>query len=428
MVIVETNDAIALNDGEQQDDENDDFVMRSLQMESFHDDEELSSPAQPPRRPKPPKSRYNSKKPKWWIQQSRKPGRKIRQAIYALQDEYCLIRPPYGERLDWPSVFASSLLLLLPAGAPDEDEDSPTTRTTPPPHPTAAAAPPKEVWIEIGFGLGDNLLCLAHRFPHRYFLGSEVHQAGVGHVLQRIQTALATELPWSGYSLFDQCNNNNNNQKNNPDIDDHDQNKGTIMNANQGSSATAEEPTSCSQTNGGGTTAAEEPVVVVVLSYDNLRIYRQDITKLLPYIPDHTVQTILLTFPDPFPHGPEWRLLQVDVLHELHRVLLLDSGGRLYLATDHADHYEWCRLQIQEFNNNFSSSSNNTSDDDNNSSVPRTTKQKALFDLVVPTPDRTTWLPVVSKYERKGWEEGRETLLACWSATTATISCCDEKS
>jgi tRNA G46 methylase TrmB len=400
MVVVETNNAIAPNDGEtQDDDENGDFVMRSLQMESFHDDTEdselSSTPAHPVRRPKPPKSRYNSKKPKWWIQQSRKPGRKIRQAIYALQDEYCLIRPPYGELLDWQSVF-----------------ESPTRPRTPHQPPTAAATPPaEEVWIEIGFGLGDNLLYLAHRFPQRCFLGSEVHQAGTGHVLQRIQTALATDTPWSGYTLFiDQCNNNK--QKNNDD--DQDQNKGTTMNANHGSAAaTAEEPTSCSQTDD-STTA--EPAVVV--SYDNLRIYRQDITKLLPYIPDHTVQTILLTFPDPFPHGPEWRLLQVDVLHELHRVLVVQNGGggRLYLATDHADHYEWCRMQIQEFNNTSNNNNISNISDDDNSSPPR----KTLFVLVDPTPDRCSWLPVVSKYERKGWDEGRETLLACWSATTTT--------
>ena len=33
---------------------------------------------------------------------------------------------------------------------------------------------------------------------------------------------------------------------------------------------------------------------------------------------------------------------------------------------------------------------------------------------VTPTPDRSSWLPVVSYYEQKGIDEGRKTMLQCW--------------
>jgi tRNA G46 methylase TrmB len=405
--MVETAMDAAPNDGEHEEaeDENGDFVLQSLQMESFHDQDDDDCQARQ-RRPKKPPSRYNSKKPKWWIRQSRKPGKKIRQAIYAMQDEYCLLRPPYGEMLDWRSAFAVV-------------DDEVTTATRPPGRRAAPPSTETEVWIEIGFGLGDNLLCLAYQYPHHHFLGSEVHQAGVGHVLRTIQTSRADHnTPWTGYSLFADNDNDNKNDANDGSI---------VGNASQLSAAAAADSGCNMMAASEGMTADDEPVGLATAAaaclYENIRLYRQDITKLLPYIPDQSVHAILLTFPDPFPHGAEWRLLQVDVLKELHRVLVHDhtaaggattrnaggdgtGGGRLYLATDDAAHYEWCRLQVQEFNNNHDSSTTTT----------------CYFDRVDPTPERRSWLPVVSKYERKGREEGRETLLACWSAASSSTT------
>jgi tRNA G46 methylase TrmB len=259
-----------------------------------------------------------------------------------MQDEFCIVRPRYGDTLDWKSVFSET------------KESQP------------------EVWMEIGFGLGDNLLCLANRFPHRCFLGSEVHAGGVGAILQRLQKSRANGTPCADYTLFVEKNNN---------CEIHD-----IQ-------------TAITTTDSSGETDTAELVPTVTTSYDNLRIYRQDITKLLPYIPDHTVHSILVTFPDPFPYGPEWRLLQVDVIDELHRILVIGGGGgggRLYLATDHPGHFQWSLSQVQAFNHG---------------------QTNKAFGLVEPTPDRGVWLPVVSKYERKGWDEGRETLSICWEAS-----------
>jgi tRNA (guanine-N7-)-methyltransferase len=41
--------------------------------------------------------------------------------------------------------------------------------------------------LEIGFGNGDNLAALAVRHPERDYLGVEVHDPGVGHLLLRIE-------------------------------------------------------------------------------------------------------------------------------------------------------------------------------------------------------------------------------------------------
>lgn len=41
--------------------------------------------------------------------------------------------------------------------------------------------------MEIGFGNGDNLAALAARHPERDYLGIEVHDPGVGHLLLRIE-------------------------------------------------------------------------------------------------------------------------------------------------------------------------------------------------------------------------------------------------
>jgi tRNA (guanine-N7-)-methyltransferase len=41
--------------------------------------------------------------------------------------------------------------------------------------------------MEIGFGNGDNLLCLAGAHPERDFIGVEVHRAGVGRLLLALE-------------------------------------------------------------------------------------------------------------------------------------------------------------------------------------------------------------------------------------------------
>jgi tRNA G46 methylase TrmB len=114
----------------------------------------------------------------------------------------------------------------------------------------------------------------------------------------------------------------------------------------------------------------------------------------------------LITFPDPFmgKHQEHWRLMQISVLVELRRILT----GRLYLATDHEGYHEWSHAQVDAFNSLQRLQHESSSSSTNNSSKCK------QFELVESTPDRSLWLPVVSKYEQKGWDEGRVTWLSCW--------------
>lgn len=313
--------------------ESDDFLWNSLQ--------EAPDADAPPRR-RPVRSAYTMQKPKWWRQRSGRPSPRLKRAIQAMQ-EYWLEQPPYGETVDWwNGVFPQ------------------------------AQSSQQQLWIEVGFGLGDNLLRLAEQSPQHCFVGSEVHVAGIGTILQRIQDALTLQAKstassgyWKGYRLW------KDDQKG-----DVDSPVPTCSNFNTDDNAIQQQQ------------QQQRP-------YDNLRVYKRDITKLLPHIPDHTVHMLLVTFPDPFfsSNGAQWRLLQADVLVEFHRILALPQG-RLYLATDHEGYFGWVHEQME---------------------LANTTTSSQLFRPLETVPDRSTWLPVVSKYEEKARAEGRiETFLACW--------------
>ena len=149
---------------------------------------------------------------------------------------------------------------------------------------------------------------------------------------------------------------------------------------------------------------------------DRLRIHTGDGYKLLPKIPDGSLSAILVTFPDPFPKDTDldYRLVQHQTLIECHRILRKeysnttnannndsknDGNGRLFLATDHDGYHEWCHRIMNEVNNRDSPAS-----------------LSPLFKLEETCPNRMEWLPAVSRYEQKGWDEGRSTKLSCWVA------------
>jgi tRNA (guanine-N7-)-methyltransferase len=52
---------------------------------------------------------------------------------------------------------------------------------------TALFGNDRPVWLEIGFGNGEGLAALAARHADRNYLGVEVHQPGVGHLLLRLE-------------------------------------------------------------------------------------------------------------------------------------------------------------------------------------------------------------------------------------------------
>jgi tRNA G46 methylase TrmB len=325
---------------------------------------------------------YTSRKPTWWKQRAGKATKGQRRVMALLQEQYSLRKPLYGEFLSWDAIFPT-------ASGSDQQQQH------------------REIWLEIGFGLGDNLLCLAARSSPRCFqlstpfsstvpaelllkekcngttttavsksrcyVGAEIHASGLGTLYTRIESAQQAGCHWNGYTVW---------SNNTVDED-------TMDSANG--------KRDCCSTNGETASSpdfASDSIDKGSRLYHNLRIFAGDGTKLLPCIPDSSVAAVIIAFPDPFAatHEEHWRLLQLSVLHELRRIL----HGRLYLATDHEAYYAWSHVQVARFN------------------VLQEAASRPGFTLVEPTPHRSTWLPVVSKYEQKGYDEGRSTHLSCW--------------
>lgn len=262
--------------------------------------------------------KYNARKPKWWLQQRNRRGTKGQRRVMTKMKHYIIPPPLYGETLDWNETFDSCRY--------------------------------KDIWLELGFGLGDNLLRNAQVHPDKGMVGAEVHPPGTAHVLKIIQKAQQEGRYWDGYSL---CFTKTDDLAHEYSIE-------------------ASEPISTTADN----------------IYSNVRVYRGNGMKLVNSIPTCSVSAILIAFPDPFPKQghEEFRLLQRATATDFYRALRAE--GRIYLATDHEEHFEWCSYVMSQC--------------------------RDLFILVTPVPDRSTWLPVISKYEQKGLEEGREAHMACW--------------
>jgi tRNA G46 methylase TrmB len=389
-------------------------------------------------------SSYTSKKPLWWKRQS---GRTIssrqRMAIQEIQTLGLQLQlPTMTQKTKMNRDMPNNNRTCETTNHPNVDVriSSSSSNNSLPPSTTSILNRPQidwnsvfpsyndssstgdddEIWLEIGFGLGDNLLCLAALTQssittsttttstttgRTFYVGAEMHKGGIGTICTRMQSAIQEKAYWKDYTLF-----------NNSSID-----------------TTADIKSN----------RANESITM----YSNVRLHMGDGIKLLPFIPDHSLWAVLLTFPDPFmgTNQSSYRILQLDVLDQIRRVLispdivamdekvgsihhtrLARPGGRLYLATDHFGYHEWSHEQVKKFNdqNNIPTEeeSRNTklssmsNHNDNANFFAKSKKNPGAFRLVEPTPDRSTWLPVVSKYEQKGYDEGRKTYLSCWEA------------
>lgn len=279
--------------------------------------------------------KYKNRKPRWWIQLSRKASKAQRRAINDMK-EFILANPPYGNLIDLNSAFQWK------------------TPEIP------------SVWLEIGFGAGDNLLRLAEQYTDKAFIGAEIHKPGIGKIMQKIKYGTENKCYWNGSLLYS------------TDIDPDFKQSESDNNI-------------CAATN------AENEAIMVENPYSNLRIYQGDGVRLLSNIPSGTLEAVLVTNPDPFPREgqEEWRLFQVHTLREIRRVLV--PTGQLYLATDHEGFFSWSHEIMSVAND-----------------------REAIFEIVHPTPSRKLWLPVVSEYEQRGWDSGRRTLLSCWEAVSSS--------
>lgn len=293
---------------------------------------------------------YNSKKPTWWKRVAGRRGSKSQRRSIRNMTEAGYVLPTKIGRLNHelsmlklfqPGSFGTSLKandILIPKSS---GSISPQLKGI--------------VNLELGFGLGDNLLSLAMKYPQQYYLGAEIHSPGVGTALGRMEEAIKTNTYWMEQKWFDQKDEE---KFNSPQIHASDQKL-----------------------------------------YDNVRIFPGDGIKLLSSLPDQSINAIYLTFPDPFPKESDvaFRVIQEETVSSFARVL--KRGGCFYLATDAPSFDEWT---VQIFNRVMKKNNRNHLDG------------KTGWQIVSPCPDRHLWLPVVSKYEEKGIHEGRCTMCRCW--------------
>ncbi|MGI4851501.1 MAG: tRNA (guanosine(46)-N7)-methyltransferase TrmB [Janthinobacterium lividum] len=72
----------------------------------------------------------------------------------------------------------------------------------------------------------------------------------------------------------------------------------------------------------------------------NVTVYSEDVRPFIQNLPNHCLSIIFIMFPDPWPKKKHLRrrLVNVDLITELLRVLTLDSGFRF--ASDHYDYVQ----------------------------------------------------------------------------------------
>ena len=91
------------------------------------------------------------------------------------------------------------------------------------------------------------------------------------------------------------------------------------------------------------------------------------------------------------------------------------GSGRVYIATDATCFNDWTRnIFNQEVAAAAATSNNNDEKEEDQSNNTGATNTHSNWKEVIPTPDRESWLPIISYYEQKGLDEGRHTMLQCW--------------
>lgn len=249
----------------------------------------------------------------------------------------------------------------------------------------------KREWLEIGFGNGDNLLANAKNHPEDLFIGCEVHQPGVGTVLRQMETELgmdATDCNEGTRGVVPMADGND---------DLNDISRGGAKNGNGTSGISNDD-----------VTPPHSPSSRKPSPCQNIRILPGDGIKLLSHLPTNYLDVVLVTFPDPWPREChfQWRVVQREVVREMHRVL--KPFGRVYVATDAECFDVWTREKFQQESSSTLSCDLIDGDGGDGATAVH------LWNEIIPCPNRASWLPVVSYYEQKGLDEGRSTILQCW--------------
>ena len=94
---------------------------------------------------------------------------------------------------------------------------------------------------------------------------------------------------------------------------------------------------------------------------DNVRLLHAEAAMFLRhYVGDESLRQVHIYFPDPWPkkRHHKRRLIQVDLLERLHRVLTSPQAddpqvGQVHIATDHEDYYQWMLEKVEQVSHLF---------------------------------------------------------------------------
>jgi tRNA (guanine-N(7)-)-methyltransferase len=198
-------------------------------------------------------SKYRSRKPKWWAQLARRRGtRAQRQAMQRMTDKGCCMpkeilsdfsrlnnRSKMTELVDtaieidaWNRGWWNRALSIADTNHSQIEAKCAHDTTFISDEQNMKYAhkfnemiayknplPPREYkqkWLEIGFGNGDNLFCNACNNEDTLYMGSEIHQPGIGALAQKIEEASRSNksvenirvLPGDGIKLLSHLPNN----------------------------------------------------------------------------------------------------------------------------------------------------------------------------------------------------------------------------
>ena len=81
----------------------------------------------------------------------------------------------------------------------------------------------------------------------------------------------------------------------------------------------------------------------------NIRLYDEDATQLLEWLPDRSISRVDLLYPDPWPKKRHWkrRFLNGDNVKRFHRIL--EDGGQFRFASDIESYVNWGLRHVLDF-------------------------------------------------------------------------------
>ena len=100
---------------------------------------------------------------------------------------------------------------------------------------------------------------------------------------------------------------------------------------------------------------------LIKYNLNNVKIWPDDIKKIINFFPKNSITEVKILFPDPWPKSKHKtrRLIQTEFIEQLSRILI--NNGVVTIATDHHVLKSWI-LEKFNFNNNFEWTANDPID------------------------------------------------------------------